>query len=143
MASFHLWLEVLSYIKALFEGITLGADVRKAYERHRQEKDTIAEAFLPRKCLDVSLRLLGWLRTRALVSRAKRHIVTKMTLSDVARGRRKTHGEQRFPVASDAAYSAPATQRCQGREGGVALFQPKTRAAGDNCTCFGGTRWGA
>jgi hypothetical protein len=44
MASFHLWLEVLSYTKALFEGITLGADVRKAYERHRKEKDTIAEA---------------------------------------------------------------------------------------------------
>ena len=44
MASFHVWLEVLSYTKALFEGVTLGADVRKAYERHRQEKDTIAEA---------------------------------------------------------------------------------------------------
>jgi hypothetical protein len=44
MASFHVWLEVLSYIKALFEGITLGADVGKAYQRHREEKDTIAEA---------------------------------------------------------------------------------------------------
>ena len=44
MASFHVWLEVLAYIKALFEGITLGADVGKAYQRHREEKDTIAEA---------------------------------------------------------------------------------------------------
>ena len=44
MASFHVWLEVLSYIKALFEGITLGADVREQYRKHRAEKDTIAEA---------------------------------------------------------------------------------------------------
>jgi hypothetical protein len=28
MASFHLWLEVLSYVKALLEAITLGVDVR-------------------------------------------------------------------------------------------------------------------
>jgi hypothetical protein len=44
MASFHVWVEVLSWTKALFEATVLGADLRKAYERHRQEKDTIAEA---------------------------------------------------------------------------------------------------
>jgi hypothetical protein len=44
MASFHVWLEVLSYVKALFEAITLGADVREQYQRHRNERDTIAEA---------------------------------------------------------------------------------------------------
>ena len=44
MASFHIWLEVLSYVKALFEAITLGADVRQQYEKHRNERDTIAEA---------------------------------------------------------------------------------------------------
>jgi hypothetical protein len=44
MASVHVWLEVLSYIKALFEGITLGADVREQIEKHRKEPDTIAEA---------------------------------------------------------------------------------------------------
>lgn len=44
MASFVVWLEVLSYVKALFEAITLGADVREQYKKHRTEKDTIAEA---------------------------------------------------------------------------------------------------
>jgi hypothetical protein len=44
MASFHVWLEVLSYIKALFEAITLGADVREQYQKHRNERDTIDEA---------------------------------------------------------------------------------------------------
>ena len=44
MASFQTWLEVLSWTKALFEAIVLGADLRKSYEQHRQEKDTIAEA---------------------------------------------------------------------------------------------------
>ena len=44
MASFHVWLEVLSWIKALVDATTLGADLQKAYERHRQESDTIAEA---------------------------------------------------------------------------------------------------
>jgi hypothetical protein len=44
MASFHTWLEVLSYIKALFEAITLGADIQQQYEKHRTERDTIAEA---------------------------------------------------------------------------------------------------
>jgi hypothetical protein len=44
MASFHLWLEVLSYTKALFEAITLGADVREQYQKHRNERATIAEA---------------------------------------------------------------------------------------------------
>lgn len=44
MASFHLWLEVLSWTKALVEGVTLGVDVRNAYRHHREEKDTIAEA---------------------------------------------------------------------------------------------------
>jgi hypothetical protein len=44
MASFHTWLEVLSYIKALFEAITLGTDIQRQYEKHRSEQDTIAEA---------------------------------------------------------------------------------------------------
>jgi len=44
MASFHTWLEVLSYIKALFEAITLGSDIQQQYEKHRNERDTIAEA---------------------------------------------------------------------------------------------------
>lgn len=44
MASFHVWLEVLSWTKALFEATTLGVDLRNAYEQHRQEKDTISEA---------------------------------------------------------------------------------------------------
>lgn len=44
MASFHVWLEVLSWTKALFDATTLGADVYEAYEKHVHEKDTIAEA---------------------------------------------------------------------------------------------------
>ena len=44
MASFQTWLEVLSWTKALFDAITLGADIRKAYNRHRNERDTMAEA---------------------------------------------------------------------------------------------------
>jgi hypothetical protein len=44
MASFHIWLEVLSWTKALFDGITLGADLYQALERHRNEADTIQEA---------------------------------------------------------------------------------------------------
>jgi hypothetical protein len=44
MASFHVWLEVLSYVKALFEATTLGVGVREQYLKHRNERDTIAEA---------------------------------------------------------------------------------------------------
>lgn len=44
MASFHAWLEVLSWVKALFEATTLGADLHKAYEQHKREQTTIAEA---------------------------------------------------------------------------------------------------
>ncbi len=44
MGSFEVWLEVLSWTKALFEATTLGADLYQAYDRHRREKDTIAEA---------------------------------------------------------------------------------------------------
>jgi hypothetical protein len=44
MASFHIWLEALSYVKALFEAITLGADIREQFQKHRNERDTIAEA---------------------------------------------------------------------------------------------------
>ena len=44
MASFHIWLEVLSYVKALFEAITLGADIREQFQRHRNERDTLEEA---------------------------------------------------------------------------------------------------
>jgi hypothetical protein len=43
-----------------------------------------------------------------------------------------------------AACSAPMTLfAVQGRDGGIALFQPNTRADEDNFTCFGGRRWGA
>jgi hypothetical protein len=44
MASVHIWLDILSYTKALFEAITLGADIQKQYEKHHNEQDTIAEA---------------------------------------------------------------------------------------------------
>ena len=44
MASFQIWLEVLSYVKALFDAITLGADVREEYRKHRADRDTISEA---------------------------------------------------------------------------------------------------
>ena len=44
MASVHIWLELLSYVKALFEAITLGADIREQYKKHREERDTLAEA---------------------------------------------------------------------------------------------------
>jgi len=44
MASAHIWLELLSYVKALFEAITLGADIREQYKKHRRERDTLVEA---------------------------------------------------------------------------------------------------
>jgi|HubBroStandDraft_5_1064220.scaffolds.fasta_scaffold42643_3 hypothetical protein len=44
MASFGTWLEVLSYVKALVEAITLGKDFQHQYEEHRNERATIAEA---------------------------------------------------------------------------------------------------
>jgi len=44
MGSFEVWLEVLSWTKALFEATTLGADLYTAYDQHRRERDTIAEA---------------------------------------------------------------------------------------------------
>lgn len=40
MASVGAWLEVLSWIKALFDAATLSADVRTAYNKHRREDDT-------------------------------------------------------------------------------------------------------
>jgi hypothetical protein len=44
MASFETWLQVLSLIKALFEAATLGDDIFKAYEKHKNEQDTQQEA---------------------------------------------------------------------------------------------------
>lgn len=44
MASFQTWLELLSYAKALYEAIRFGLDLSQQYEKHRNEKDTIAEA---------------------------------------------------------------------------------------------------
>ena len=44
MASFQVWLEVLSWIKALFDAIKSGADLQSAFQRHRMERATIAEA---------------------------------------------------------------------------------------------------
>jgi hypothetical protein len=44
VASFAAWLELLSYVKALFEALTLGVDVREQYRKHRSEAATIREA---------------------------------------------------------------------------------------------------
>jgi hypothetical protein len=44
MASFQAWLEVLSWIKALFEATTLGVDLQRAYQQHHEERATIDEA---------------------------------------------------------------------------------------------------
>lgn len=44
MASYNTWLEVLSWVKAIFDAATLSADVREAYQKHRDERDTQAEA---------------------------------------------------------------------------------------------------
>jgi hypothetical protein len=44
MGSFEVWLEVLSWTKALFEATTLGVDLYKAYDHHKREHSTIAEA---------------------------------------------------------------------------------------------------
>ena len=44
MGSFEIWLEVLSWTKALFEATTLGVDLYKAYDQHKRERSTITEA---------------------------------------------------------------------------------------------------
>jgi hypothetical protein len=44
MASPEAWLDVLSWTKALFDGITLGAGIFEAYEKHKREKSTIRES---------------------------------------------------------------------------------------------------
>src|SRR5579862_8198408 len=44
MASPSAWLDVLSWIKALFDVSTLSADVWLAYEKHHSEPDTRREA---------------------------------------------------------------------------------------------------
>jgi hypothetical protein len=44
MGSFEIWLEVLSWTKALFEATTQGIDLYRAYEGHRREQSTIVEA---------------------------------------------------------------------------------------------------
>lgn len=44
MASPEVWLEALSWAKAVFELFTTGANVYDAYEKHRRERDTIAES---------------------------------------------------------------------------------------------------
>jgi hypothetical protein len=44
MASTHAWLEVLSWTKAVFDAITLGASVSDAYQKHKQEPATISES---------------------------------------------------------------------------------------------------
>lgn len=44
MASVHIWLELLSYVKAAVEAVTLGQDLREQYNKHRIERDTMAEA---------------------------------------------------------------------------------------------------
>ena len=44
MASPEVWLEALSWTKAVFDLLTAGANVYDAYEKHRREKDTITES---------------------------------------------------------------------------------------------------
>jgi len=44
MASPQLWLEVLSWVKTLFEATKATIDLRETYEKHRQERDTLREA---------------------------------------------------------------------------------------------------
>lgn len=44
MASHLAWLEVLSWVKALFDASTLSTDVWAAYRKHHNEPDTIREA---------------------------------------------------------------------------------------------------
>lgn len=44
MASPEIWLEVLSWVKAIFDAVKLGEDVLESYEKHRRERDTIQEA---------------------------------------------------------------------------------------------------
>src|ERR1700678_21588 len=51
----------------------------------------------------------------------------------------------RDPILTQYSYerSQGRGRAVQGRDSGVALFQPKTGADGDNFACFGGRRWGA
>ena len=44
MASPAAWLEVLSWVKALFDATTLSADVWSAYKQHKQENSTVQES---------------------------------------------------------------------------------------------------
>ena len=44
MVSSELWLQVLSWTKALFDAVKSGEDVFASYQKHRQEKDTIEES---------------------------------------------------------------------------------------------------
>ncbi len=44
MASPAVWLEVLSWTKGLFDALEVGEDIYKAYEKHKKEPDTQAEA---------------------------------------------------------------------------------------------------
>src|ERR1700722_19193985 len=44
MASPELWLEVLSWVKAIFDAAKSGEDAYESYEKHKREKDTIQES---------------------------------------------------------------------------------------------------
>jgi hypothetical protein len=44
MASPHLWMEVLSWVKALFEAGALSADLTKLYLKYRNDPATVKEA---------------------------------------------------------------------------------------------------
>jgi hypothetical protein len=44
MATPDQWLSLLSTVKAVFDSVTAGLDLTTAYEKHRTERDTIAES---------------------------------------------------------------------------------------------------
>jgi hypothetical protein len=44
VASYEAWLEIFAGIKAVFDTTTNAADVQEAYDQHRREPDTQAEA---------------------------------------------------------------------------------------------------
>src|ERR1035437_8646846 len=61
---------------------------------------------MPRKCLDASLRVLGWLRTRPLAGHGKRQIAEK-TYTERSGEMARTVAwstERRFPVAAGGAW---------------------------------------
>ena len=67
MASAHLWMEVLSWVKALFEAATLSADLAKTYAKYQSDPATIREA----ERVSVTLSTLSDAEVEALLTRLK------------------------------------------------------------------------